>query len=506
MNEAVKSGDADALSPPASAATAATRFWAALCLAHMAAWVAAASWLEGSIRLDVAEGVIDGPHWQLSYLRHPPFSSWLTGLAAQAGPLRYTVVYAIGLTLSVGAFALLALFLRRTADGRAGAVAMLAGLASPFTTYVPLQVNHNIGVMPFWTAAMAAAWMAFSRGLALDWALLGLAVGLGLWAKYALLHLIAPLALLFALDPATRRRALGAGPWLAAAIAAIVIAPHLADALAKGATTLAFAARTLPASLPERALWIGEFAADCVAVQAAMALLAFAASGAGALRAARDMAWGIRRADPFARFLTVAAFGPVGIVLAAALAGVHPHYFWLTPFTLGFAAFWGVAAARGRTFDVGRLATAYAALALIALAGYVGFREIAPHFAKRANYADMDGPALARSAEAYWAERHPGRVPFLVSLGLQHGFQAAGSIAFDLPYRVETLEQGDPANAAWFDEAALKRAGALVVSSAPIPDGTLVLGAPVANVERFARPMLRGAAGEAVYFGEVAAR
>ena len=474
-----------------------------VCLAQAALWSAMAGLLEGSIRLDVAEGVVDGPHWRLSYLRHPPFSSWLTGLATHAGPFRYVAVYAIGLTLSCGAFAVVALFMRRQAGEQAGWVALCAGLASPYATYVPLQVNHNIGVMPFWALVLAAAWSAFSNRRLMDWALLGAAFGLGLWAKYAILHLMAPLALYYVVAPDWRRRILAPGPWLAFAIASIMIAPHLADVFANGATTLQFAARTEPVSLFARALWIGEFALNCALTQVAMALLAVAAGGRGVMRAAWSPLADFFHASSFQRYLTVAAFGPVSLVLCAALLGVRPHYLWLTPFTLSFAAYWAFAAAQGEGGPPRRVWRAFGALSLLAIAAYVGVREGAPIFAHRANYPEMDGPALARLAQRDWSDRHPGRIPFLVSLGLQHSFHAAGSIAFDLPYRVETLEEGEPRNSPWFDLDALRREGALVVSTAPIAPGATLLGATIINVHSFDRPMMRGARSEPIYFGEL---
>ena len=98
---------------------------------QICAWTALGALFEGSIDADVAEGVVDGPEWRLSYLRHPPLSSWLSGIASTTGPLRYFVLFAIALAFGCGAFALVSLFIRRV-DGRAaGLVALLAGLARP---------------------------------------------------------------------------------------------------------------------------------------------------------------------------------------------------------------------------------------------------------------------------------------------------------------------------------------------------------------------------------------
>ena len=97
--------------------------WApfALVAAQICAWTALGALFEGSIDADVAEGVVDGPEWRLSYLRHPPLSSWLSGVASTTGPWRYFVLFGIALAFGCGAFALVSLFIRRV-DGRTAGV------------------------------------------------------------------------------------------------------------------------------------------------------------------------------------------------------------------------------------------------------------------------------------------------------------------------------------------------------------------------------------------------
>ena len=470
-------------------------------------WISLPLLFDGSIRLDVAEGVIDGPNWQLSYLRHPPLSSWLIGAASILGPYRYAAVYTLGWALASGAFVLLALFLARNDNPQAGLIALLAGLASPFATYVPLNFNHNITVMFFWAISLGAAWRAFSRGSPGDWLIFGAVAGFGLWAKYALLHLLLPLAILFCLVPEWRRQAAKPGPWLAILLCGAIIAPHIADVLAKGSTTLQFAVHTSPAPFGQRLMWIGEFALNCALAQVTMALLATAAAGPAALEKSWRKLREWRTASRFEQFLSVAAFGPVAIVLLAALFGVKPHFLWQTPFNIGFAAFWGHAAANaGAALNARRVSQVFIALAGLLAASYMGVREFEPFVARRITNQGMNGPELASLAQRYWAERHSGRIPFIVSLDIQHGRQAAGSIAFDLPYRVETLEEGDPTKSPWFDVSALKREGALVVMTTPPANHLAILGEPVENVETFARPVLRGAHSQTIVFGELRAR
>jgi 4-amino-4-deoxy-L-arabinose transferase-like glycosyltransferase len=474
----------------------------ALVIAQGVLWIGAPLLFEGSIRQDVAEGVVDGLEWRLSYPIHPPISSWLSALASSLGPFRYAAVFAIGFALASGAFAIVAALLAKVDRPASGLVALLAGLASPYATYVPIQVNHNIGLMPFWAATLAAAWFAFEGGSLAQWAAFGVAVGLGLWAKYAILHLVAPLAVLFFVVPEWRRRTLTFGPWLALLVCAAVVAPHFLDVLRMGSTTLQYATRTLPEPFSVRLVWIAGFGLYGALAQIPMALIALAACGRAPLVAAIRAMTSSKSASRFDLFVHAAALGPVLVILAAAPFGVRPHYLWITAPSLGFALWWGRAAGRaGFAPPPGRVYVTYATLAALLVAGYVAEREIAPRVGQRPLYADMDGPALAALAQRYWADRESGPIPYIVSLDEQRGLQAGGSIVFDSPYPIRMLQDDDPANAPWIDLADLKKRGALVVSPRSLAAGTRVEGAEVQQIEKFERPMRRGVSKEPIFFG-----
>ena len=270
---------APTLSMRSDAAPAAS--WApfALVALQICVWTALGALFEGSIDADVAEGVVDGPEWRLSYLRHPPLSSWLSGVASTTGPWRYLVLFAIAVAFGCCAFALVSLFIRRVDGSAASLVALLAGLGSPYATYWPLKFNHNIGVMPFWALVLWTAWNAFEGGSLASWALFGAAVGFSLWAKYAILHLVAPLGVAFLLTPEWRKRLAGPGPWLAAAIAVAIVAPQAIDVARNGATPLRWALHTTPSGVDERISWMALFIVDAALANVPMALVAWAAVG-----------------------------------------------------------------------------------------------------------------------------------------------------------------------------------------------------------------------------------
>ena len=484
---------------------------AALVGLQICAWAALGALFEGSIDLDVAEGVVDGPEWRLSYLRHPPLSSWLSGVASMAGPWRYVLLFAMALAFGCGAFALVSLFIRRLDSRAAGLVALLAGLGSPYATYWPLKFNHNIGVMPFWALVLWTAWNAFEGGSLASWAMFGAAVGFGLWAKYAILHLVAPLGAAFLLTPEWRKRLAGPGPWLAAAIAVAIVAPQAIDVLRHGATTLKWATHTTDSGAGERIGWMAAFVLGAALANVPMALISWTACGGERLTAAiRAMVTPAKmtRLDLFLHFAVV---GPVVLIILAAPFGVRVFYHWVTPVSVGFAAWWGHAAARAGLRVLPRRAwPVFTLWALLVVAGYVGAREEWRFQSPLSTgaYAEMDGPGLAALAERYWAAHRDGPIPFIVSFDGKVGFQAGGSIVFDLPYRVRALGGGDTRNAPWIDVAELERRGALVVADRPNPKATID-GAPIEirDLTAFVRPTLPGVkAPPMIYFGLMAPR
>lgn len=477
----------------------------ALVAANVVLWTFLPLIFEASIRLDVAEGVIGGDAWRLSYIRHPPFSTWLVGLASMTGPFRYLAIDLLGQVLAVGGLVILALFVRRVASEAAGAMVLVVGLVSPFATYVPIQVSHNIGLMPFWALALAAGWFAFERGRLVDSAVLGLAVGFGLWAKYAIAQLMVPLAVAFLAVPHWRQRLFTVGPWIAALLAAVVILPHALDVVAQGSTTISFATRTLPATLPQRIGFVGGVLLNSALLMLPMALLAALVAG-GAASLWQSIKAAFVSPTRFDIFMHAAAVGPLVVLCIAALFGVRPRFLWLTPISLSFAAWWANVACRDRvTSDIVRPAIR-PVMALMAafVVAYVAVRLVGPYLRSEPRYPDLDARAFAEKAIAAWQSVVPGSTPsYIVSMGAQRGRQAAGSLRIELPGRPQVFENNSKAFSPWIDEADLLRRGALVVSTIPIDASFKVFDRTVVAVLQDKRPSVRGHGSTPVWFAIV---
>ena len=477
-------------------------------LLHGIVWIALPALLDGSIRRDVAEGVIDGPFWQLAYLRHPPLSSWLSGLASQAGPFRYIVLYGFSWLFSGGAFFLTGLFLARTASPTIGLLALFGGMLSPFGTYIPLNFNRNITVMFFWAASLATIWRAMRRDDLAAWLLAGLAVGIGLWAKYALLMLIGPIGLWMLTRADTRALLTSPKPWLAVALGIAVALPQLYQNIVISRTAFDYAVAGEAIGWPVRLFHCGEFLLNVALMQIALAVLAFVVSGKAVFATAWAMATRPHQRDRLGSYVTIAALGPVLVILIGTLLSRRAHFLWVTPLSVSFTAFWAYAAHACRTDDQPRgkaLLRAALVYALVDIVAFTTVRFVAPITSKRPLNQEIDSRGLAALAEAYWHTVSQGPIPMIVSIGpgTQHGFQRAGGIVFDLPYRVNVLEDGEPKNAPWLDLAPLKEKGALIVSEQPIEEGFSVIGQTVADRQSFDLPTRRGARTKPIHLARV---
>src|SRR5207245_1585373 len=109
------------------------------------------------------------------------------------------------------------------------------------------KFNHDVIQLPLWALAGYAYHGALREGRIWHWAVLGLSVGLALWAKYFLVMLACPLALFLLLDRDARKALATPGPYVALALALIVMAPHILWLVANDFLPFAYAnARAAP--------------------------------------------------------------------------------------------------------------------------------------------------------------------------------------------------------------------------------------------------------------------
>src|SRR5215813_6816599 len=198
----------------------------AFALVHLALWTILPTALYPNLPLDLIEALTYGREWQLGYDKLPPLPWWTVEILYRAIGADVAYYFVAQLTV-LAAFTAVFACARRIvgASGALLAVLIIDGLH--YFGFTAPKFNHDVIQLPFW----ALAGYSFHAGLRdkqlLHWALLGLALGIALWAKYFVVILALPLALFLCLDREARPALATPGPYVAAAVGLLVASPHL---------------------------------------------------------------------------------------------------------------------------------------------------------------------------------------------------------------------------------------------------------------------------------------
>ena len=200
--------------------------FAAFALLHAAVWTALPALLYPNLPLDLIEALIYGREWQLGYDKLPPLPWWLVEVAYRL--IGHDFAYYLLAQIAVVA-ALAAVFaMAWPLIGGVGAlVAVLIVDGLHYLNYTAAKFNHDVDPAAVLGARRIVPASRAARRRARDWLLLGIAIGLSLWAKYFVLVLAPPMLVFLIADRDARKAWATPGPYVALAIALVVMAPHL---------------------------------------------------------------------------------------------------------------------------------------------------------------------------------------------------------------------------------------------------------------------------------------
>jgi hypothetical protein len=179
-------------------------------------------------------------HMAWGYVDQPPLSIavlWLVRQVAGDSLIVLRFVAALALAATVRLTGGIARQLGAASYGQG--LAMLGVATAPVFLAYGSFYSMNVFDLLLWTAAVRAFMAALERPRPTAWAVTGLILGLGLMNKISVLWLGAGIAAALLLTPA-RRQLTTRGPYLAAAIAAIIFLPHVVWQIAHGWPTLEF--------------------------------------------------------------------------------------------------------------------------------------------------------------------------------------------------------------------------------------------------------------------------
>jgi 4-amino-4-deoxy-L-arabinose transferase-like glycosyltransferase len=423
---------------------------------HVVVWTALPTLLYPNLPLDLIEALTYGREWQLGYDKLPPLPWWMIEIVYRLIGLD-AAYYALAQIAVIGTFVAVWAMAVALVGPRGALVAILIIDGLHYFHYTAAKFNHDVIQLPLWALAGYAYWAALRGGRMLHWVVLGLAVGLALWAKYFVVMLAVPLALFLLLDRDARKALATPGPWVALVLALLVMAPHLVWLVRNDFLPFAYAsARAAPVRGP-----FDHILHPLVFTLAQLLFLLPALLIAAALVWPRSKAPVAARADGFdRRIVALLAFGPMATMLVlAALSGRGAVAMWGYPLWL-FLGLWIALAARNAVDDarLRRIVSLWAGVfAVFALAFIVNY-TVLPQFDHRYRAAFYPGKRLGAEISARYRAL-TGR-PLAYVIGTMWD---GGNVAHYSAEHPRVLIDGNPGRAPWIDLADLRSKGAVVV-------------------------------------------
>ena len=429
---------------------------------HAAVWTALPALLYPNLPLDLIEALVYGREWQLGYDKLPPLPWWLVEVLYRLVGHDFAY-YLLAQAAVVAGFAVVWAMARPLVGTRGALVAVVILDGLHYFNYTAAKFNHDVIQLPFWALAGYAFHRALRGGEWRHWLLLGLAIGLSLWAKYFVAVLAIPLAIFMLADRDARKHFATPGPYIALAAAIATMAPHLVWLVANDFLPFGYAEHRAVLSRG----WYDHFWHP---FQFAIGQLFFLIPS---LLIALPLFWPRPRTDepPVAmgadafdrRIVTLLAFGPMAVVLAlSAISGRGTVAMWGYPLWL-FVGLWLVLMAR-RALDDRRLAkigTIWAIVFTCLAVAFIGNYGVLPLYDHRYRAVLYPGDALAR--ELTDRTRALTGKPIAYVIG---SMWDGGNVSHYAPSHPRVLIDGKPERAPWIDLNDLRARGAVVVWTA----------------------------------------
>jgi 4-amino-4-deoxy-L-arabinose transferase-like glycosyltransferase len=464
--------------------------FAAVLLLHAAVWTILPTLLYPNLPLDLIEALVYGREWQLGYDKLPPLPWWLVEIVYRltGHDFAYYLLAQVAVVIALWLVWLTALPL----VGPIGAlVSVLIVDGLHYLNFTAAKFNHDVIQLPFWALAGFAFHRALRGGWIGHWLLLGVAIGMALWAKYFVVVLAAPLALFILFDREARKTLLTAGPYVAVAAALITAAPHLVWLVQNDFLPFTYAERR---ALPSRGLVDHFWHPLQFTIYQILALLPSLLIALPLFVPRRPGAEAKLGADAFdRRIVDCVAFGPVVIVLAmSAISGRGTVSMWGYPLWL-FLGLWLLLFAR-HVLDEFRLArvltiwaTVFGCLALAFIVNYA----ILPHYDHRYRAVFFPGHDLGRELTQRYRAATGRPITYVIG-----SMWDGGNVAHYAPDHPRVLIDGKAERAPWIDLADLRTKGALVVWTGgdlnAVPPGLRTIAADAAVQPPFLLRHLRG--------------
>lgn len=197
------------------------------CLWQFVLWTVVPALTDRTPPNDALEEFLWSREWVLVNYKHPHLPAWAMAAAYQLTGSYIWGGYALAQAAVVTTFVLVWLLGRDLMGGRAALAGVLLLTVTGFFSSGTRQFNHDIAQLPFWAAIAWLLWRAVRDDRLGWWIALGLAGGIGLYAKLSTGVIMAFGTAWLMADPLARSRWRGRGPWVALAIVLGSLVPML---------------------------------------------------------------------------------------------------------------------------------------------------------------------------------------------------------------------------------------------------------------------------------------
>jgi 4-amino-4-deoxy-L-arabinose transferase-like glycosyltransferase len=208
----------------------------------VAAWMLfwAVSTASVDVHYDASEAIVWAQHFAFGY-KHPPLTGWLFALWFSVFPRQQWAMNLLTVATSAVALAVSWRLLRDHLDKNRALVGLFALVLIPLYDVKAEVLNANTVMIPVWAAALLF-YLRARRGLGpADAFLAGVFASLAILGKYWAVFLFAGMAVASLTGPGVRRFWRSPAPYLMAAGAAIVLAPHVWWMLTQSGASVEFA-------------------------------------------------------------------------------------------------------------------------------------------------------------------------------------------------------------------------------------------------------------------------
>ena len=165
---------------------------------HLTIWILVPSISNTNLPLDVIEAIVWSDGWPLGWEKHPPLSSWFTGIFFQIFGNQDWSYYLLSQLFVILSFIVVWKFSLDFFKNKIHSlisILLLEGIY--FYNFTTPEFNVNVCQLPFWALTVYYCWKGIKQNDNISWLLFGLFAALGVLSKYLFVYLLVAIDVFF---------------------------------------------------------------------------------------------------------------------------------------------------------------------------------------------------------------------------------------------------------------------------------------------------------------------